>query len=178
MLFDSTVRKELARSFGATLMVLLTIVLTNFLIRTLGLAANGAVSPQDVVLVLGFFALGNLPTVLALSLFVGIVLSLGRMYRESEMAIWFSSGVGLMRFVRPVHPYELARADRDRGPDARGLALDEPAVERHPRRLCANAPTCCARRRASSRPRPTASACSSSRRRATSERAAAATSSS
>ena len=42
MLFDSTVRKELARSFGATLMVLLTIVLTNFLIRTLGLAANGA----------------------------------------------------------------------------------------------------------------------------------------
>ena len=43
MLFDSTVRKELARSFGATLMVLLTIVLTNFLIRTLGLAANGAV---------------------------------------------------------------------------------------------------------------------------------------
>ncbi|HEX4510003.1 MAG TPA: LPS export ABC transporter permease LptF [Burkholderiaceae bacterium] len=102
MLFDSTVRKEVARSFGATLMVLLTIVLTNFLIRTLGLAANGAVSPQDVVLVLAFFALQNLPTVLALSLFVGIVLSLGRMYRESEMAIWFASGVGLWRFVWPV----------------------------------------------------------------------------
>ena len=102
MLFDSTVRKELARSFGATLMVLLTIVLTNFLIRTLGLAANGAVSPQDVVLVLAFFSLQNLPTVLALSLFVGIVLSLGRMYRESEMSIWFASGIGLARFVRPV----------------------------------------------------------------------------
>jgi lipopolysaccharide export system permease protein len=102
MLFDSTVRKELARSFGATLMVLLTIVMTNFVIRTLGLAANGAVSPQDVVLVFTFLALGNLPTILALSLFIGIVVSLGRMYRESEMAIWFSSGVGLMRFVRPV----------------------------------------------------------------------------
>jgi lipopolysaccharide export system permease protein len=102
MLFDSTVRKELARSFGATLMVILTIVLTNFLIRTLGLAANGAVSPQDVVLVLAFLALGNLPTILALSLFIGVVLSLGRMYRESEMAIWFASGVGLSRFVRPV----------------------------------------------------------------------------
>lgn len=102
MLFDSTVRKELARGFGATLMVLLTIVLTNFLIRTLGLAANGAVAPQDVVLVLAFFSLQNLPTVLALSLFIGIVLSLGRMYRDSEMAIWFSSGIGLARFVRPV----------------------------------------------------------------------------
>jgi len=102
MLFDSTVRKELARSFGATLMVILTIVMTNFLIRTLGLAANGAVSPQDVVLVFTFLALSNLPTILALSLFVGVVVSLGRMYRESEMAIWFSSGIGLARFVRPV----------------------------------------------------------------------------
>lgn len=102
MLFDSTVRKELARSFGATLVVIVTIVLTMMLIRTLGLAANGVVSPQDVVLLLGYTALGQLPTMLALSLFVAIVLSLGRMYRDSEMAIWFSSGVGLSRFVRPV----------------------------------------------------------------------------
>ena len=41
MLFDSTIRRELARSFGATLVVILTIVLTMFLIRTVGQAANG-----------------------------------------------------------------------------------------------------------------------------------------
>jgi lipopolysaccharide export system permease protein len=102
MLFDSTVRKELARGFGATLVVILTIVLTMMLIRTLGLAANGAVSPQDVVLLLGFTALGHLPTILALSLFISVVVTLGRMYRDSEMAIWFASGVGLSRFVKPV----------------------------------------------------------------------------
>jgi lipopolysaccharide export system permease protein len=102
MLFDSTVRKELARSFGATLVVILTIVLTMMLIRTLGLAANGAVAPQDVVLLLGYTALGQLPMMLALSLFIATVVSLGRMYRDSEMAIWFSSGVGLARFARPV----------------------------------------------------------------------------
>lgn len=102
MLFDSTVRKELARSFGATLVVILTIVLTMMLIRTLGLAANGAVAPQDVVLLLGYTALGQLPMMMALSLFIATVVSLGRMYRDSEMAIWFSSGVGLSRFVRPV----------------------------------------------------------------------------
>jgi lipopolysaccharide export system permease protein len=39
---------------------------------------------------------------MTLSLFVAIVLTLGRMYRDSEMAIWFSSGIGLSRFVRPV----------------------------------------------------------------------------
>lgn len=102
MLFDSTVRKELSRSFGATLVVILTIVLTMMLIRTLGQAAGGAVAPQDVVLLLGYVALGHLPTMLNLSFFIAIVATLGRMYRESEMSIWFASGVGLTRFVRPV----------------------------------------------------------------------------
>jgi lipopolysaccharide export system permease protein len=102
MLFDSTLRRDLARSFGATLVVILTIVLTMMLIRTLGQAALGRVSPQDVVLLLGYIALGQLPTMLALSMFIAVVATLGRMYRESEMAIWFASGVGLARFVRPV----------------------------------------------------------------------------
>ena len=102
MLFDSTVRRELARGFGATLVVILTIVLTMFLIRTVGQAASGAVAPQDVVLLLGYVALGHLPTMIALSLFIAVVVTLGRMYRDSEMAIWFASGVGLRRFVRPV----------------------------------------------------------------------------
>lgn len=102
MLFDSTVRRELARSFGATLVVILTIVITMFLIRTVGQAAGGRVAPQDVVLLLGYVTLGHLPTMLALSLFVAVVVGLGRMYRDSEMAIWFASGLPLSRFVRPV----------------------------------------------------------------------------
>jgi lipopolysaccharide export system permease protein len=102
MLFDSTLRRDLARSFGATLVVVLTIVLTMTLIRTLGQAAGGKVSPQDVVLLLGFTALGYLPTILSLSLFVAVVATLTRMYRDSEMTIWFASGIGLSRFVRPV----------------------------------------------------------------------------
>lgn len=102
MLFDSTLRRDLARSFGATLVIILTIVITMMLIRTLGLAALGRVSPQDVVLLLGYEALKQLPTMLALSMFISVVATLGRMYRESEMAIWFASGVGLTRFVRPV----------------------------------------------------------------------------
>ena len=102
MLFDSTLRKDLARNFGATLIVILTIVITMMLIRTLGQAAVGQVSPQDVVLVLGYIALAHLPTMLALTLFIAVVATLSRMYRDSEMSIWFASGVGLTRFVRPV----------------------------------------------------------------------------
>ena len=102
MLFDSTLRRELARNFVGTFVVVLTIVLTVMFIRTLGQAALGRVSPQDVALLLAYIGLGQLSTMLALSLFVSIVATLSRMYRGSEMTIWFASGVPLKRFVRPV----------------------------------------------------------------------------
>jgi lipopolysaccharide export system permease protein len=102
MLFQGALRKELGRSFAATLVVVLTIVLTMMLIRTLGQAARGVASPQDVVLLLGFAAMAHLPTMITLSLFVAVVLTLGRMYRDSEMAVWFASGLSLGRMVRPV----------------------------------------------------------------------------
>ena len=102
MLFDSTLRRELARTFGATLVVIVTVVLTIMFIRVLGQAAVGRVAPQDVALLLAFIGLGHLSTMLALSLFVAVVATLSRMYRGSEMTIWFASGVSLTRFIRPV----------------------------------------------------------------------------
>ncbi|MFO1226728.1 LPS export ABC transporter permease LptF [Roseateles sp.] len=102
MLFDTSTRADLARSFGVTLVVILTIVLTSTLIRTLGQAAGGNVAPQDVILLMGYATLAHLGTILILSLFLAIVLTLGRLYRESEMTVWFASGVPLTRFVRPV----------------------------------------------------------------------------
>lgn len=102
MLFDSTLRRDLSRSFGATLVVILTIVITMFMIRTLGQAAGGSVDPSEVALLLGYVTLESLPTMLSLSLFIAVVTTLTRMYRDSEMVIWFASGVSLMRFLRPV----------------------------------------------------------------------------
>lgn len=102
MLFHSSIRKELARSFGATLVVLFTIVLTMLLIRTLGLASRGSVNPQEIALVLGYTVIGRMPTILTLALFVAIVFTLSRMYRDSEMIIWFSSGRSLGGFLAPV----------------------------------------------------------------------------
>ena len=102
MLFHSSLRKELSRSFGATLVVLVTIVMTMMLIRTLGLAARGSVNPSEVFLVMTYTVLGYMPTILSLSLFISIVGTLSRMYRDSEMVIWFSSGRGLGDFVQPL----------------------------------------------------------------------------
>ena len=102
MLFQSSIRTELARSFGATLVVLITIVMTIVLIRTLGQASRGFISPQDVMLFMAYSALGRLPTILTLSLFIAMVATLSRMYRDSEMVVWFTSGQGLAGFLRPL----------------------------------------------------------------------------
>ncbi|MEH3085796.1 MAG: LPS export ABC transporter permease LptF [Xylophilus ampelinus] len=102
MLFHSSIRKELGRSFGATLVVLSTVVVTILLIRVLGQASRGNVNPSDVLLVMGYTVLGQLPIILALSLFIAIVGTLSRMFRDSEMAIWFAAGRGLGAFLPPM----------------------------------------------------------------------------
>ena len=102
MLFQSSIRRELARSFGATLVVLITIVMTIVLIRTLGQASRGYINPQDVMLLMAYSALGRLPTILTLSLFIAMVGTLSRMYRDSEMVVWFTSGQGLSSLLRPL----------------------------------------------------------------------------
>ena len=102
MLFHSSLRQELARSFGATLVVLVTVVMTMTLIRTLGQASRGSFNPSDVMLVMGYIVLAYMPTILTLSLFIAIIATLSRMYRDSEMVIWFTSGKGLSALLRPL----------------------------------------------------------------------------
>ncbi len=102
MLFHSSLRKELARSFGATLVVMVTVVMTMTLIRTLGEASRGNFNPSDVMIVMGYTVLSDMPTILSLSLFVAVLSVLTRMFRDSEMVIWFGSGRGLMALIKPL----------------------------------------------------------------------------
>ena len=105
MLFHSSLRKELARSFGATLIVLVTVIMTMTLIRTLGQVSRGSFNPSDVMLVMGYTVLAYMPTILTMALFVAIVATLSRLYQDSEMVIWFSSGRGLSALIRPLYRF-------------------------------------------------------------------------
>lgn len=102
MLFHSNVRTEIARSFGATLVVLATVVMTVTMIRLLGQASRGRLSPEDVALVLTYTVLSYTPTLLTMSLFIAVVATMSRMHQDSEMAIWHNSGRGLAAFIKPV----------------------------------------------------------------------------
>ncbi|MCF8167142.1 MAG: LPS export ABC transporter permease LptF [Rhodoferax sp.] len=102
MLFHSSIRKELARSFGATLVVLVTVVVTMTLIRTLGEASRGNFNPSDVMVVMGYTVLSDMPTLLSICLFISVLNVLTRMFRDSEMVIWFGSGRGLASLIKPL----------------------------------------------------------------------------
>jgi lipopolysaccharide export system permease protein len=105
MLFHSSIRKELARSFGATLVVLATVVMTMTLIRLVGDASRGTFNPTDVLIIMGYTVLSDMPTILSLSLFLAVLNVLTRMFRDSEMVIWFGSGQGLTALIKPLYQF-------------------------------------------------------------------------
>ncbi|MEZ7911957.1 MAG: LPS export ABC transporter permease LptF [Propionivibrio sp.] len=102
MIFQRATRREFTQSAAGVFVALFAILLTTQLIRLLSEAASGAVAPEAVVALLGFSALHYIPALLSLSAFVAILLSLSRAYRDSEMVVWFSSGVSLLAWIRPV----------------------------------------------------------------------------
>ena len=105
MLFQTSIKRELSRSFGATVVILITIVITIMLIRTLGQASKGSVNPAEVSLVLAYTVMGNLSILLALSLFIACVGTLSRIYRDSEMVLWLSCGQGIGSFFKPMFSF-------------------------------------------------------------------------
>jgi len=102
MIFHRALLREIASLAGAVFMTLFAIALTVRLIRLLGQAAGGKIPSDAVVAFLGFFALNVLPVLLSLTLFVTVLLTLTRSYRDSEMVIWFNSGLSLAAWIKPV----------------------------------------------------------------------------
>jgi lipopolysaccharide export system permease protein len=102
---------SLVREFASTGLlvssILLGIVVFTQLIRFLGESVSGLLAVEGVLAMLGFSALNYLPVLLSISLFLSVLLTLTRCYRDSEMVVWFSSGIGLTRWIRPVLGYAL-----------------------------------------------------------------------
>jgi lipopolysaccharide export system permease protein len=102
MIFIRTLLREFANLATAVFLTLFLIAITTRLIRLLGHAAGGKIPSDAVVAFLGFSALGVLPVLLSLTLFITVLLALNRAWRDSEMVIWFSSGLSLAAWMRPV----------------------------------------------------------------------------
>jgi len=102
LIFERALKRELANSAGAVFVALFAILLTTQLIRLLGDAAVGKLASEAVIALIGFNALNYLPILLSITLFVSVLMTLSRSYRDSEMIVWFASGLPLTAWVRPV----------------------------------------------------------------------------
>jgi lipopolysaccharide export system permease protein len=92
----------MASAAGATFTVLFSICITWTLITVLGKAAGGKVASSDVLALIVFAALNYLPTILILTSFISVLMVVTRSYRDSEMVVWFASGLSLTKWIRPV----------------------------------------------------------------------------
>lgn len=105
--FDRLLIREFASTGFFVFAILLAIIVLTQLIRLLGESVGGTLPVEAVLVLLGFTALNYLPILLSISLFLSVLLTLTRSYSDSEMVVWFSSGVSLTRWIRPVMWYAL-----------------------------------------------------------------------
>lgn len=106
-IFTRSALREFSATGVVVFVVELSITLVTQVIRLLDQAASGTIPVEGVAALLGFRALSYLAPLLGGTGFVAILLSLSRAYRDSEMVIWFSSGLSLTAWVRPVLMFSL-----------------------------------------------------------------------
>lgn len=93
---------EFAQATFATLLVLLIVSFGAVIADVLGDVAAGRVPVGMMLPQLGLMLLRYLPLILPLALMLGMMLSIGRLYRDSEMPVIAAAGVGPRRLLTPV----------------------------------------------------------------------------
>ena len=102
MIFQRSLIREFSLIAISVVGVLLLILLTRLFILLLGRAASGEVLPEAVLGLIAFGILGYMPLLLGIAVFVAVLLALTRSYRDSEMTVWFTSGLSIAAWVKPV----------------------------------------------------------------------------
>ncbi len=98
--------REVLVTLSAVSAVLLVIIMSGRFIKYLAQAAQGALDPGVLFMIMGFRLPGFLQLILPLGLFLGILLAYGRLYLESEMTVLTATGMSQQRLLA----YSLAPA--------------------------------------------------------------------
>jgi len=102
VIFQRSLVREFSLIAIAVVGVLLAIILTRLLILMLGRAAGGEILAEAVLGLIAFGVLTYLPILLGIAVFIAVLLALTRSYRDSEMTVWFTSGLSIAAWVKPV----------------------------------------------------------------------------
>jgi len=101
-LFKRSVVAEILGHVGIVASTLLIVWLSVLLVRLLGDAAQGTIGADVVLGLAAFSSITALPVILSVALFISVLTTVTRSYRESEMVVWFASGLSLRSWMHPV----------------------------------------------------------------------------
>lgn len=99
---DRYLLREFVHATFAALVVLLMVSLSGVIADVLGDIARGRLPANMMLAQLGLQLVRYLPLILPLALMLGLLLGIARLYRDSEMPVLRSVGVGPKRMLRPL----------------------------------------------------------------------------
>lgn len=94
--------QELIFTAGALFLILIGIVVAQRAGFLVGSAAKGWIPNDAITTILGFNLIKFLPMIMSLTIFLTVLLTLTRWHQDSEMVIWFTSGLGITKWIRPI----------------------------------------------------------------------------
>ncbi len=101
-IFKKSLSQELIHTAGAMFLILIGIVVAQRAGFLVGSAAKGWIPNDAITTMLGFSLIKFLPMILSLTIFLTVLLTLTRWHRDSEMVIWFTAGLGITQWIRPI----------------------------------------------------------------------------
>jgi lipopolysaccharide export system permease protein len=108
LLIERYLLRQFALSVAAVTAVLLLVGLGGLLVDLMSEIARGKVPATLLLSQLGLRSVQVLPLLLPLALFVGLLMAVGRLYGDSEMAVLASVGMGPRQLWRPLAVVTLA----------------------------------------------------------------------
>ena len=108
--FDRYLLKEVINGWLAVTLFLWLILVSNRLVRYLGDAVSGDIPPDIIFRLIGLKMVWYLVHVVPFALALGVVLGLGRLYRDNEMTVMAACGVGPWRIYKPLLAFGLVLA--------------------------------------------------------------------
>ncbi|MGD8874569.1 MAG: LPS export ABC transporter permease LptF [Gammaproteobacteria bacterium] len=101
-IFDRYLLKEVIYGWLAVTVILWLILVSNRLVRYLADAAAGDIPGELIFKLLALKMVWYMVHIVPFALALGVVLGLGRLYRDNEMTVMAACGVGAWRIYKPV----------------------------------------------------------------------------
>ena len=109
-LFQRSVKDELTSHGSVVFSTLVVVWISVLMVRLLGEAAAGRIGADVVMGIAAFSSINSMPTIIAVSAFIAVLTTVTRNYRESEMVVWFASGLSLLDWFKPILRFAIPTA--------------------------------------------------------------------